>query len=94
MKLVDLLSSMNPNEENDFKVDEHGVLRFRGRVCVPNNHDMKKMILEESHRSSMSIHPGANKVYQDLKKMFLWPGMKRHMAQFMYACLNDQMSKV
>lgn len=28
VKMVDLLSSVNPNEESDFKVEEHGVLRF------------------------------------------------------------------
>ena len=30
------------------------------------------MILEEGHRSGLSIHPGANKMYQDLKKNFWW----------------------
>lgn len=34
VKLVDLLSLVNPNEESDFKVDEHGMSRFQGRVCV------------------------------------------------------------
>lgn len=67
---------MNPNKESDFKVDKHGMLRFRGRVCVPDNYEPKKMILKESHRSSISIHPGATKMFQDLKKMFWWPGMK------------------
>lgn len=76
VKVVDLLSSVNPNEESDFKVDEHGVLRFQGRVCVPNNYELKKMILEEIHRSSLGIHPEDTKMYQDLKKMFLWPGIK------------------
>ncbi|XP_050876667.1 uncharacterized protein LOC127080389 [Lathyrus oleraceus] len=47
VKLVDLLSSMNPNEESDFKMDAHGVLRFRGRVCVLNNSELKRMILSK-----------------------------------------------
>ena len=60
----------------DFKVDEYGVLRFRGRVYVLDNPELKKLILEESHMSSLSIHPGATKVYQDLKKILWWPRMK------------------
>lgn len=94
MKLVDLLSSVNPNKESDFKVDEQGVLRFRGRLYVPNNSKLKKMILKKSHKSRLSIHIGATKMYQDLKKMFWWPGMKRDVAQFVYACLTCQNSKV
>ena len=52
------------------------------------------MILEEGHRSNLSIHPGAAKMYQDLKKMFWWPKMKQNVAQFVYACLTCQKSKV
>lgn len=93
VKLVDLLPSENASEDGDFKVDGYGVLRFQGRVCVPDNPELKKLILEESHRISLSIHSGATKMYQDLKKIFWWPGMKRDVAQFVNACLTCQKSK-
>jgi len=70
------------------------VLRFRGRICIPDNDEMKKMILEESHKSSLSIHPGATKMYHDLKKLFWWSRLKRDVAQFVYSCLICQKSKV
>ena len=76
------------------KVDDQGVLRFRGRICIPDDDELKKLILEESHRSSLSIHPGATKMYHDLKKLFWWSGLKRDVAQFVYACLTCQKSKV
>ena len=87
VKFVDLLLASNQTEDSDFKVDEHGVLRFRGRICIPDNEEMKKMILEESHRSSLSIHLGATKMYHDLKKLFWWSGLKRDVAQFVYSCV-------
>ena len=52
------------------------------------NLKLKKFILEESHRSNLSIYPGDTKMYQDLKKIFWWPGMKRDVAQFVYVCLT------
>lgn len=94
LKLVDLISAMESDENRDFAVDDASVLRFRGRICVPDEPNLKKMILEESHRSSLSIHPGATKMYHDLKKLFWWSGMKRDVAQFVYACLTCQKSKV
>lgn len=30
----------------------------------------------ESHKSRYSIHPGSDKMYQDLKKLYWWPNMK------------------
>ena len=64
------------------------------RICIPDNDEIKKMILEESHRSNLSIHPGATKMYHDLKKLFWWSGLKRDVAQFVYSCLICQKSKV
>jgi len=88
------LIDINQTEDSDFKVDDQGVLRFRGRICIPDNDEMKKMILEESHRSRLSIHPGATKMYHDLKKLFWWSGLKRDVTQFVYSCLTCQKSKV
>jgi len=71
----------------DFRLDEHGVLMFRDRVCVSDVPGLKKRILDEGHQSSLSIYPEATKMYQDLKKLFWWPGMKKDIAEFVYACL-------
>ena len=94
VKFVDLMVAGNQTEDSDFQVDDQGVLRFRDRICIPDNEEIKKMILEESHRSSLSIHPGATKMYHDLKKLFWWSGLKRDVAQFVYACLVCQKSKI
>jgi len=78
----------------DFRLDDHGVLMFRDRVCVPDVPELKKRILDEGHRSSLSIHPGATNMYQDLKRFFWWPGMKKDIAKFVYACLVCHKSKI
>jgi len=47
VKFVDLMVGNNQTGDSDFKVDDQGVLRFRGRICIPDNAEMKKTILEE-----------------------------------------------
>ncbi|RZC11704.1 Transposon Tf2-9 polyprotein, partial [Glycine soja] len=71
-----------------------GVLRLRDRICVSNVPKLRKMILEEGHRSNLSIHPGATKMYQDLKMMFWWPNMKKEVSEFVYACLVCHKAKI
>ena len=92
--LVDKLTLVNQGQGGDFKVDENGILKFGNRVCIPDVTELKKSILEEGHRSGLSIHPGATKMYHDLKKLFWWPGMKREIASFVYSCLTCQKSKI
>ena len=36
----------------DFNKGTDGILRFRGRICVPSDEELKKTILEETHKSS------------------------------------------
>ena len=71
-----------------------GVLRLQDRIYVPNMPRLRKMILEEGHRSNLSIHSSATKMYQDLKIMFWWPNMKKEVSEFMYACLVCQKAKI
>ncbi|WJX40142.1 hypothetical protein P8452_27648 [Trifolium repens] len=94
VKLMEKFTLVKEGKENNFKMDESGVIRFRGRVCVPDVPELKKMIMEEGHKSGLSIHPGVTKMYQDLKKLFWWPGMKRQISEFVYACLVCQKSKI
>ena len=63
---------------------------FGVQQCVLDVPELKKSILKEGHKSGLSIHPGATKMYQDLKKFFWWPSMKKEVAKFVYACLTCQ----
>lgn len=47
VKLVDVMTNLNRNENVNFKVDDQGVLRFHDRICIPDNEELKRIILEE-----------------------------------------------
>ena len=51
-------------------LDSEGVLRIKGRICVPRIGDLTRLIMEEAHSSSYSIHPRATKMYRDLKQHY------------------------
>ncbi|GKF82054.1 putative reverse transcriptase domain-containing protein [Tanacetum coccineum] len=44
--------------------------------------------MHESHKSKYSIHPGSDKMYQDLKKLYWWPNMKAIIAEYVGKCLT------
>jgi len=61
---------LGSDETRDFTLGDDDILRFQGRICVPNDVEVKKLILEEGHKSRLSLHPGMTKMYQDLKETF------------------------
>jgi hypothetical protein len=48
---------------------------------------------QEAHETTYSIHPGTEKMYQDLKKRFWWYDMKREIVEYVAICDSCQRIK-
>nr|GFB03125.1 putative reverse transcriptase domain-containing protein [Tanacetum cinerariifolium] len=59
------------------KLEPHAdrTLCLNNRSWIPCFGDLRALIMHESHKSKYSIHPGSDKMYQDLKKLYWWPNM-------------------
>ncbi|GJU69537.1 putative reverse transcriptase domain-containing protein [Tanacetum coccineum] len=64
------------------KLEPHadGTLCLHSRSWIPCYGDLRSVIMHESHKSKYSIHPGSEKMYQDVKKLYWWPNMKADIA--------------
>ncbi|GKB16605.1 putative reverse transcriptase domain-containing protein [Tanacetum coccineum] len=86
-------------EENYGTEDLHGMIknlepRADGTLCLKNRSwiplfgDLRPLIMHDSHKSKYSIHPGSDKMYQDLKKLYWWPNMKAEIATYVRRCMT------
>nr|GEX62721.1 putative reverse transcriptase domain-containing protein [Tanacetum cinerariifolium] len=57
-------------------------LRKANVVTDALNHKERDLIMLESHNLKYSIHPGSDKIYQDLKKLYWCPNMKADFATY------------
>ncbi|GJX33774.1 putative reverse transcriptase domain-containing protein, partial [Tanacetum coccineum] len=65
-----------------------GTLCLKNRSLITCFGELRTLIMHESHKSKYLIHPGSNKMYQDLKKMYWWPNMKAEIATYVSKCLT------
>nr|GEV35365.1 putative reverse transcriptase domain-containing protein [Tanacetum cinerariifolium] len=71
-----------------------GTLCLNNRSWIPCFNDLRALIMHESHKSKYSIHPGSDKMYQDLKKLYWWPNMKAEIATYVSKCLTCAKVKI
>jgi hypothetical protein len=85
-KIQEIKEMIEAGKAPDFTEDEHGIVCFGKRICVPNVDHLREKILQEAHDSACSMNPGSTKMYQDLKERYWWYGMRRDVAAHVALC--------
>ncbi|GKA91387.1 putative reverse transcriptase domain-containing protein, partial [Tanacetum coccineum] len=71
-----------------------GTLCLNKRSWLSCYGDLRTLIMHESHKSRYSVHPGSDKMYQDMKQLYRWPNMKVDIATYVSKCLTCLRVKV
>ena len=76
------------NEFPKMEQDGRELLIKHGKIWVPYIGGYRKTLLDEAHKSKFSIHPGATKMYHDLRESYWWHGMKKDVARYVEECMT------
>nr|GFC31555.1 hypothetical protein [Tanacetum cinerariifolium] len=69
---------------------------FSDYECEIHYHQggVRTIIMDEAHKTRYSMHPGADKMYHDLRDMYWWTGMKWDIDTYVSKCLTCLKVKV
>ncbi|GJY29808.1 putative reverse transcriptase domain-containing protein [Tanacetum coccineum] len=72
-----------------FEFYPDGTRCFRNRVWLSQFGGLRDLIMHESYKYKYSIHPGSDKMYQDLKMLYWWPNMKADIATYILEIASE-----
>jgi hypothetical protein len=75
----------------------HGLLYLlddrRYRLYVPNDVELKNLLLHDHHEAPAAAHPGVQRTYEGLKLHFYWPQMLEDVRSYVRSCRHCQLVK-
>ena len=60
-----------------YELEEDGILIFQGWLYIPNNVELKKVVIDEIHQMLYSGRLGYQNIVTIERKQHFWPLMKR-----------------
>ncbi|GJU78191.1 reverse transcriptase domain-containing protein [Tanacetum coccineum] len=85
---VDEFAGLQKGLDEMIEQRSDGTLYYLDRIWVPLKGEVRTLIMDEAHKSKYSVHPGADKMYYDLRDRYWWPGMKKDIAEYVSKCLT------
>ena len=74
-----------PTQVPDYSYQD-GVLRYRKRLMVGGQGDIRRKLITALHNSQRGGHSGIQASYMRAKQLFYWPGMYKEIKQFVLEC--------
>ncbi|GKA02233.1 putative reverse transcriptase domain-containing protein [Tanacetum coccineum] len=87
-EVVDEFAGLQKGLDEMIEQRSDGTLYYLDRIWVPLKGEVRTLIMDEAHKSKYSVHPGADKMYYDLRDRYWWPGMKKDIAEYVSKCLT------
>ncbi|GKE46224.1 putative reverse transcriptase domain-containing protein [Tanacetum coccineum] len=85
---VDKSAGLQKGLDEMIELRNDGALYYLDLIWVPLKGDVRTLIMDEAYKSKYFVHPGADKMYYDLRYRYWWPGMKKDIAEYVSRCLT------
>ncbi|GKA63696.1 putative reverse transcriptase domain-containing protein [Tanacetum coccineum] len=85
---VDEFTGLQKGLDKMIEQRSDGTLYYLDRIWVPLKGEVRTLIIDEAYKLKYSVHPGADKMYYNLRDRYWWPGMKKDIAEYVSNCLT------
>ncbi|GJV02639.1 putative reverse transcriptase domain-containing protein [Tanacetum coccineum] len=85
---VDEFVGLQKGLDEMIKQRSDGTLYYLDQIWVPLKGEVRTLIIDEAHKPKYFVHPGADKMYYDLRDRYWWPRVEKDIAEYVSKCLT------
>jgi len=74
--------------DEEYHITSDGLVKFKSKIYVSDNNELKKLILRKFHIKPYLGHPRYQTNLTFIKKLYYWPNLKKEVAEFVARCLD------
>ena len=78
----------------DWSIGPDGGLRMKGRLVLPESTELRRVLFDKAHHARYTVHPGATKMYKDLRRKLWGKHLRRDVAIYVSRCFTCQQVKI
>jgi hypothetical protein len=87
------IRSARAKGSSGWRVDDSGILRFKGAVYVPPNQAVRMEIFKICHDDPLAGHFGYKKTQELIQRKYYWPGLSEETREYVRGCDRCQRIK-
>lgn len=81
-----VLRNANSPDNRQLRVNSEGFVVRDSKIVIPDNPDLRRLLISEFHDTPYAGHFGQTKTYQAIAKFFWWPSLKADVLQYVSVC--------
>ena len=81
------------SQGQSWQFDVDGLLRFKGRIWVPDEPAVRVEVISAHHDSKLAGHFGVDRTFELVKRSVCWPGLRQDIEQYVKNCPVCQRTK-
>ena len=79
--------------QDNWSKGQDGLLRYKGRIYVPDENSVKAKLLMRYHDDPLAGHFGLDKTIELIQRKYYWPRMREDIEEYIASCQACQLMK-
>ena len=91
---VRLLQQVRAGSLPEYEVERDLVVTLEGIIVVPQDHQIRTLLLSEAHDSRLGGHFGAERTLEKMRRMWTWKGIAKDVEEYVLSCPQCQVTRI